>query len=368
MSVFSVVGSVIFFLFNLYNYKSLAKNILLRKFSSVLLLFFTLIFTFELAFFLHLTNTSQLLYEIAVYSIGFSFMAFCILAPCDLVLKFIEKRQKNHREILNFCFDCFVLLSIVLYVGYGAFNALYNLQITKREVKIKGLEAPLKIALISDTHIGQMLKRDFSQQLVNKINALKPDMVFIVGDFIDTKASNLQDSLDPFLDLNSTYGTFYVSGNHEYYNGINALTNKIKALNFNILENFSLKVAGVNIAGVNDIAGLQFGVNEPDFNASLNSTDPNAPTILLTHQPRSIKLIDKELLKSVDLILSGHTHGGQIFPFSLLVWIQQGYLYGQYNLSERTKLIITSGAGFWGPAMRIGSHSEIVELNLIPSR
>lgn len=368
MVFFSLIGSVIFFLFNLYGYKSLAKNVLLNKFSVGLLLIFTLIFTFELAFFLHLTNTNQLLYEISVYSLGFSFMAFCILAPCDLVMKFIQKRQQNHKEALKFCFDCFVLLSLILYVGYGAFNALYNQQITKREVKIKGLETPLKIALISDTHIGQMLRKDFSQKIVDKINALKPDMVFVVGDFIDTKINNLKDSAEPFLDLNSTYGTFYVSGNHEYYNGISALTNKIKNLNFNILENSSLKVAGVNIAGVNDIAGLNFGINEPDFNASLKNIDPNAPTILLTHQPRSINLIDKELLKSVDLILSGHTHGGQIFPFSLLVWIQQGYIYGEYKLNERTKLIVTSGAGFWGPAMRIGSNSEIVELNLIPSK
>ena len=368
MGVFGIIGSIIFFLFNLYNYKSLSKNMLLRRFSAILLLAFTLIFSFELAFFFRFSDTNEIAYEVAVYSLGFSFMAFCILLPCDLVAKYISRRSTKQRPILRFCFDSFVLITLILYVSYGVYNALYNPQITKRTVELKKLQVPLKIAVVSDTHLGEFLKKTYAQKIVDQINSIKPDMVFVVGDFVDTKASKVKDSLEPFKDLNSTYGTFYVVGNHEYYRGLDPLLAKISELNFNILQNTNLQVAGINVAGATDIVGFDFKANQPDFNATLSGINPNLPTILLSHQPRSVKMIDKELLNNVDLVLSGHTHGGQIFPFSLLVWIAQGYVYGEYKLSANTKLIVTSGAGFWGPAMRIGSKSEIVELNLVPAK
>ena len=167
----------------------------------------------------------------------------------------------------------------------------------------------------------------------------------------------------PFNELKSKYGTFYVPGNHEYYNGIDGTIKAIReTTNFKILGNENARVGVVNLAGVYDIIGLRFKAYEPDLVAALDGCDVNLPTVLLAHQPKFLKYMDESA--PVDLVVSGHTHGGQIFPFSLLVRLDQKYVAGLYRANENTQIYVSRGAGFWGPPVRVMAPSEISLLRL----
>ena len=130
-----------------------------------------------------------------------------------------------------------------------------------------------------------------------------------------------------------------------------------------ILINESINLGFLNIAGLADLAGLRFDRlgAKPDINAATARLNKNTPSILLAHQPKSVNLYDTS---DFDLVLSGHTHAGQVFPFGALVILQQGFLYGLYELASKNKLYVSSGAGFWGPAMRFLAPSEIVCMDL----
>ena len=214
--------------------------------------------------------------------------------------------------------------------------------------------------MITDVHIGEFLQKEFMAKLVSDINLAKPDIVVIVGDLVDVSAQFIGDFLDPLRDLKSTYGTYYVPGNHEYYHGVDGILKKISSLGIGVLGNKNEKVGGVNLAGVYDLAGFRFKNLEPNLEAALASLDETLPTILLSHQPKFIKTMQKD----VDLVLCGHTHAGQIFPFGILVLLDQGFLHGLYKINDKMQAYVSSGAGFWGPPVRIFAPSEIAILNL----
>ena len=177
------------------------------------------------------------------------------------------------------------------------------------------------------------------------------------------KPHRLAELIAPFNELKSKYGTFYVPGNHEYYNGIEGTLKAIReTTNFKILGNENARVGGVNLAGVYDIIGLRFKAYEPDLVAALGGRDVNLPTVLLAHQPKFLKYMDESA--PVDLVVSGHTHGGQIFPFSLLVRLDQKYVAGLYRANKNTQIYVSRGAGFWGPPVRVMAPSEISLLRL----
>ncbi|EEO2695863.1 metallophosphoesterase [Campylobacter fetus] len=360
--LFSIVSISIFLAINFYCYKKLKQNLLLSKFKNILAAFFVLLFIFELLFFISLKNgeLSGILYKISIISVGISFMLFCIILPYDTLLFGVTKFSKGRRRAIKFILDISVLIGFFTYFFKGLFNANFNTYITTREIYLKNLANPLNIVVITDVNIGQFLQKDFLQKTVDRINTLSPDAIFIVGDLVDLNAESLGDFLDPLNELKSRFGTFFVVGNHEYYHGISSLLNKFKNLNLKILENENVSFGGINLAGVYDIQGLKMGIFEPNFDKALSNLDPNLPTILLTHQPKSLNYLKQE----VDLVICGHTHAGQIFPFSLLVWLDQKYVYGLYKLSKKMQLLVSSGIGFWGPPVRILSKSEIVYINL----
>lgn len=364
MSLFGIAGSVIFFLINLYCYKSLCQNALFKKLTALVLFGFVLVYSFELAFFIGWAKSSIIAYKIAIYSIGFSFMSFCILLPSDIIGAIFASRRKKQRVMLRYIYDIAVIIALIGYLVIGYINA-FDTKVIERNIAIKGLEKPLKAVMISDIHLGDFLGEKFSKKLVEMINAQNADMTFIVGDFIDTKAHKLNTQLTPFGTLNNK--AFFVTGNHEYYHGADDIKAKIAEQNITVLENSSVNFKGLNIAGINDIAALKFN-QSVDIKSALKDVNNTNPTILLSHQPKSLELLDDDDLSKISLILSGHTHAGQIFPFSLLVWLAQGYIYGEYDIKGISKLIISSGVGFWGPPMRILSNSEIVVLNLIPEK
>ena len=229
------------------------------------------------------------------------------------------------------------------------------------ELTLPTLQKDLKMVMISDTHFGKNLNESFLKGIVERINSLNPDFVVIVGDFVDTKPEDLG-YISGINEIRADI--YYALGNHEYYRGIDGILELLRQkTKLKILINDSFETEFLNIAAMADLAGLGRGNAslEPDINKTKAKLNLSKPSILLSHQPKSVLRYD---VSNFDLVLSGHTHAGQVFPFGFLVKQNQGFLHGLYDLSEKTKLYVSSGAGFWGLSMRYLAKSEIVLFNL----
>jgi predicted MPP superfamily phosphohydrolase len=165
--------------------------------------------------------------------------------------------------------------------------------------------------------------------------------------------------------IQSKYGTYFIVGNHEYFHGVKPIIDYVNSLGIKTLENENIYIGekdkGFYLCGVYDWFGNKYGSYQPDINKALENTT-NQPTILLAHQPKYITQL--ETTKGIDLVLCGHTHGGQIFPFNFLVKLQQPYIKGLHTHNEFTQVYVNKGTGFWGPPMRLGASSEITILKL----
>jgi len=258
-------------------------------------------------------------------------------------------------------------LAAVGTTGYGVSSALGAPVVERVPIALRRLGRPLdgyRIALISDVHLGPILGRAHTERLVRTINDLRPDLVAITGDLADGSVEDLGRGGEPLRDLRSTHGTFFVTGNHEYYTG--DLPNWLSALRgwgVNPLLNDRAEItrgaAAFDLAGVNDPTG-QWYDDAPDFTRALGDRDPARPVVLLSHQPVQVR--DSAKL-GVDLQLSGHTHGGQMCPFNLLVPLQQPAVAGRFRFGD-TQLYVTRGAGFWGPPVRVAAAPEITLVEL----
>lgn len=352
---------------NLYSYKRFIKKVsFLQPFLSYIRLFFYITAVVEIIFFLQIRFAflSIEAYLVAGSLVAFSLFLFAISLSYD-ALRVIFGRTKfsaSRRKFIKICFDVTFLILLFSYFFKGMFNALTPPQVRQTQIRLKNLKTPMRIAMISDVHIGEFLQKEFAATLVYQINAAKPDAVVIVGDLVDFSAEHIGDFLDPLKELRSTYGTFYVPGNHEYYHGARGILEKISELGIQILGNRHVQIGGLNLAGVYDLAGLRFRHLEPNLHEALAGRDESKPTVLLAHQPKFLQTMRGD---EVDLVLCGHTHGGQIFPFQLLVLMDQKYLRGLYQINDKMQLYVSTGAGFWGPPVRIFAPSEVAILNLI---
>lgn len=360
-----VAFSLVLIFMNFYSYsKFVVKISFLKRYKKIIKFLFVLMTICEFIFIfqLKIMPIDRISYVITASCLGIAWFLFVISLfhnILNLSIKNINFSPKR-REFIKICFDITFVIIFVSYTLKGFFTALKPPVLKQTNIKIKGLKNPLKIAMISDIHIGEFLQKEFLEQVVNQINISKPDLVVIVGDLIDFSSDKIGDFLDPLKNLKSKYGTFYVPGNHEYYHGIVGILNKISELGIEILANTNTSLDDINLAGVLDVAGYRFGYLEPDLDKALQDIDNTKPTILLSHQPKFINYMKK----NVDLVLCGHTHAGQIFPFSLLVLLDQPYLYGLYRHNDKMQVYVSSGAGFWGPPIRIFAPSEVAILNL----
>lgn len=238
---------------------------------------------------------------------------------------------------------------------------------TKRvTVEIPGLDPSLdgfRIAQLSDVHIGETLGRDFAQLVTDQVNALKPDAVVITGDMVDGAVHRLHDEVAPLGGLRGKHGVFYVTGNHEYYHGGSAWEAEARRLGFTVLHNEHRVVADgkLVIGGVTDVEGARFSeAHAPNVDHAFAHAPAGVPRILLAHQPRFAK---RAAHAGVSLMLSGHTHGGQIFPFMVFVKLQQPVI-GGFERIAGVPTYTSNGTGYWGPPFRIGPRGEVTELTL----
>jgi predicted MPP superfamily phosphohydrolase len=252
------------------------------------------------------------------------------------------------------------------------------IQATRGDVAVKRVEVILdklppsldgtKIVQLSDLHIGGLLGRSFIEQVVAKTDGLNPDVIAIVGDLVDGTIAELRPALAPMTGLRARYGTYFVTGNHEYYSRSSATDwiAELERMGIRVLSNqrvrIGTEIAGFDLAGMPDHGAGRFrdqGAKE-DPAATLAGHDPSKAVVLLAHQPKSIH---EAVRLGVDLQLSGHTHGGQIWPWGALVRLQQPFVKGLHRIGQ-TQIYVSCGTGFWGPPMRLGAPAEITEIIL----
>jgi predicted MPP superfamily phosphohydrolase len=248
----------------------------------------------------------------------------------------------------------------------GMVNVMCGVAVKKVRIPLARLTKSASgfcIVQLSDIHVGPTIGREFIADLVTRVNALEPDLVAITGDLVDGSVAELGELVRPLADLRSKHGVFFVTGNHEYYSGAPEWIAHLESLGVRVLRNERVAVGGddgFDLAGIDDWSAHQFG-HGADLPKALEGRDAKRELVLLAHQPRAI--VEAAAL-GVGLQLSGHTHGGQMFPWNFVVRLQQPYVAGLYDHGA-AKIYVSSGTGYWGPPMRVGAPAEITEIELV---
>jgi predicted MPP superfamily phosphohydrolase len=251
----------------------------------------------------------------------------------------------------------------------GFFMARRTAPVVNVEVPLADLPKELEgftIAQITDLHVGQTIKRNFVAAIVDRVNLLEADMIAITGDVADGSVPDLAHHTEPLARLASRHGTYFVTGNHEYYSGAHAWIRELERLGAKALMNEHVVLdhdgAALTVAGVTDWSAHHFDpTHKSDPHAAAEGAPERAPKVLLAHQPRSAHIAEAA---GYHLQLSGHTHGGQFWPWNFLVRLQQPFTAGLNRLG-RMWVYTSRGTGYWGPPMRFGVPSEITLIRLV---
>ncbi|MFF5450939.1 metallophosphoesterase [Streptomyces sp. NPDC012950] len=248
-------------------------------------------------------------------------------------------------------------------VGYGTYGVLRGPRVKRVTVplaKIPRAAHGYRIAVVSDVHLGPILGRAHTQRIVDAVNSTQPDLIAIVGDLVDGTVEDLGPAAEPLARLRARHGSFFVTGNHEYFSGADAWVDHVRELGLRPLRNERLEIAaGFDLAGVDDVAGESEGQG-PDFGRALGDRDRARAAVLLAHQPI---VVHDAVRHGVDLQLSGHTHGGQLWPGNLLAELANPTVAGLERYGD-TQLYVSRGAGAWGPPVRVGAPSDITVVEL----
>lgn len=312
----------------------------------------------------YLISVPNNLYFLLSLPIGVIFLLFCTTLMYE-VLSHLPKIKKDakRRAFMKKSIDLGSLAFATSITAKAMYNAKQS-YVENVSVKIPNLKKPYNVVQLSDVHIGGLIDQNFIINIVNKVNKLNPDAVFITGDLVDTDINFAKDAIDELKNLKSKYGTYFIVGNHEYFHGVEEIMQYLKSINIRVLENENVYIGedkhGFNLAGVYDVFGYRADKFAPDIKKALENVK-DSPTILLAHQPKYINELDNQ---NIDLVLSGHTHGGQIVPFNLLVRLAQPYIKGLHQHNSKTQIYVSKGTGFWGPPMRLGASSEITNIKL----
>lgn len=309
-------------------------------------------------------SVSNWLFFLLSLPIGVVFLIFCTAVIYDISRILADKIPMDDRR--RSFFKRSLDLSSLAFAGALSGKAIYearHIEIENVDIKLQGLKNNYKVVQLSDIHIGGLIDEKFMADLVERVNNLNPDIVVITGDLVDIKLEYAKPALNELKGLKSTYGTYFIVGNHEYFHGIGDIINSVNALGIKVLENENIYIGekgkGFNLAGVYDVMGNRTGHYKPDLQKALKNK-ADSPTVLLAHQPRFMNEIESE----VDLVLSGHTHGGQLYPFRVFVKLVQPYLAGLYRHNDKVQVYVNKGTGFWGPPMRLGASAEITNITL----
>ena len=309
----------------------------------------------------------------------YAFLALLLLEPVRLVARLADPRgaPPEDRDVTTVPRRIFLARGLAVTAGAVALGAagtgtvVANSAPAVRRVPITlsrldpALDG-LRIVTFSDAHLSATYGGRRFERLVDLVNAQRPDVVAIVGDLVDGSVQELREDVAPLADLVSEQGVFFVTGNHEYFVDTRAWLRHLPTLGVDVLRNERVPIrrgaGSVDLAGIDDRTAAGSGVpgHGADLDAALDGRDDSTPVVLLAHQP---VMVEQARAAGVDLQLSGHTHGGQLWPFDYAVRLDQPSVEG-FSRHGDTQLYVTSGAGYWGPPMRVGARPEITVVEL----
>ncbi|MEU8816333.1 metallophosphoesterase [Actinoplanes sp. NPDC048796] len=256
----------------------------------------------------------------------------------------------------------FAGLTAASVTGYGVKTALGGPRIDRLQMPLAKVPRSMdgfRMAVVSDIHLGPLTGVNHARRIVDQINSVQADIVCVVGDLVDGSVAELGRFAAPLAEIESRHGAFFVTGNHEYYSGYQEWVEEVARLGMRPLRNERVEINGLDLAGVNDLGGAEHG-DAPDFARALGDRDTARPVVLMAHQPVAVH---DAAPFGVDLQVSGHTHGGQMAPFNLLVRLQQPVVSGLGRV-DGVPVYVTNGAGFWGPPVRVGAPPQVSVIEL----
>lgn len=322
---------------------------------------------------------------VAFVWLGVAFLLFAVLLAVDL-LRYAATGAAQLRDWLASAEDPppdperrrFVaraaagatLAVVATAAGAGVRRAAGPAEIAEVQVRLPRLPRALDgltIVQITDLHVGPTIRHREVDRVVEQANALRPDVVAITGDLVDGTVRELGSIVEGLGRLRSRYGVHFVTGNHEYYSAVDGWMDFLPRLGIRVLRNERVEIgdagASLDLAGVDDWhAGRYSRGHGYDLDQALHGRDPERALVVLAHQPLGT---EAGLRGGMGLQLSGHTHGGQIFPFNFAVRAAFRYVKGLYPLEGGAGIYVSRGTGYWGPPMRIGVPPEIARITLV---
>ncbi len=303
---------------------------------------------------------------------GFAFIMLFVALPLELPRWLAERGAEvdpSRRLAIARGFAALVGLVGTGLSAAGLRSVLAKVEVARVTVPLAKLPKELAgytIAQITDVHVGPTIGRAFIEQIVATVNAEKPDMIVITGDLVDGSVADLGAFVAPLAELRAKDGVFFVTGNHEYYSGVDEWLAFLGTLGVRVLRNERVPIRGgaFDLAGVDDHSAKGFGRGHgTDLEKALAGRDPARALVLLAHQPKTILAAVRY---GIDLQLSGHTHGGQIWPWGYAVKLDQPHVAGLSRHGDAT-IYVSRGTGYWGPPMRVGAPAEVTRLELVPA-
>jgi predicted MPP superfamily phosphohydrolase len=273
-----------------------------------------------------------------------------------------EEGRIARRLVLARGMAVFAGLTAAGITAYGMRTALGAPKLQRVQMPMPKLPRAMdgtRLAIVSDIHLGPLAGTHHVGRIVDLINSVTADIVCVVGDLVDGSVAELGRFAEPLAGIESRHGAFFVTGNHEYYSGFQPWIDEVARLGVRPLRNERVAIGGLDLAGVNDLGGAQYG-DGPDFGRALGDRDRSRPVVLMAHQP---VVAHDAAPFGVDLQVSGHTHGGQMAPFNLLVKLQQPVVSG-FGRVDGVPVFVTNGAGFWGPPVRVGAPPQVTVMDL----
>jgi hypothetical protein len=305
---------------------------------------------------------------LALVALDLGRAVFALVRRVRPVVPAVPTVDEDRRRLLTLTLARGVVVAGGGMATYGTWRAFSPPVVTELAVKVPKLPRALdglSIVQLTDIHVGHFIQRRYMDALVQQTNALRPDLIAITGDLVDGDVPTLGGHVAALRNLQSRYGSFFVTGNHDYYSGDEEWTEFLQSLGIDVLRNRRVRIGdaggSLDLVGVDDWSGgRRRNKKGYDLDQALAGHDAERATVLLAHQPANFKAAAE---RGVDLQISGHTHGGQLMPMTFFIGLAWEHAAGLYRHAD-SHIYVSRGCGFWGPPMRVGSPPEIVKLVL----